>query len=161
MGNLNTLILYYSRTGNTEKVAERLGESLNCHIEKINDKKNRTGIIGYFIAAKDAILGVKTEIAVTKEDISKYDIIIIGSPVWASHLAPAVRTYIEQNKDKIKKLAFFSTQGADEGKEFKVKSDLEKLTGKKLAAVLKVSDKSIENGTYKEKIEVFKADLMN
>ena len=39
----------------------------------------------------------------------KYDFIILGTPVWASNFTPPIRTFIVDNKDKLKnkKIAIF------------------------------------------------------
>ncbi len=54
---------------------------------------------------------MKTEIGTTGKNPADYDIIIVGSPVWGWNMTPAARTYLENNKEKIKKYAFFVTSG--------------------------------------------------
>ncbi|WP_416176502.1 flavodoxin family protein [Clostridium sp.] len=159
MRKLNAIVVYYSRTGTTKKVAQAISKSLECDIEEIDDKKNRKGPFGALIAGKDSLAEKETEIVIKSVDVSKYDILIIGSPVWASHITPAVRTYIDQNKSKIKKVAFFTTQAANDSKKFKIFEDMEKLTGIKPMATLVVSNKEIGENKYMKKIEQFKLSL--
>ena len=40
-----TICIYYSRTGNTEKIAQLIREKLNCELLCITDGKNRIGTI--------------------------------------------------------------------------------------------------------------------
>lgn len=49
-----------------------------------------------------------TEIEVSKT-IDNYDLLIIGSPVWANGITPAIRTFIHQNNLSNKKIACFVT----------------------------------------------------
>ena len=72
-----------------------------------------------------------------KKDPKKYDLIIIGTPVWAWTTTPAIRTYLTQNKPK--KVAFFCTSGGSKGKVFE---DMEELSKKPLAT-LDLVDKKI------------------
>jgi len=52
----NVLIVYYSRSGHTEKVVTKLAEILGADVEKLVDLKNRKGILGFIIGGKDATL---------------------------------------------------------------------------------------------------------
>lgn len=117
---MKTLVIYYSRSGNTKKVAQVIAKNLRADLEEIIDLKDRKRkIIGWVIAGRDALLEKSTKIRF-KKDPSKYDMIIIGTPNWAGTLTPAIRTYIEQNKTKLKKkkLACFCTYGGNTGKIF-------------------------------------------
>lgn len=160
MDDVKMLVIFYSKSGNTRQVAESISKSFNCDIEEIKEKENRKGIFKTIIEIKDAILGNEADICECEKDPSEYDIVIIGTPVWASHVTPAIRTYISKNKDKIKCTAFFNTHGTEKTKESKVFKDLEKIIVKKPKALMEVSKAEIKNGDYKKKIEIFRADLV-
>lgn len=123
------LVVYYSRTGNTRKVAEGIARAINADIEEIIDKKPRGGAGGYMKGGRDASKESLTEIAPLINDPSKYDLIIIGTPVWAWNMAPAVRTYITANKAAFKEVAFFTTSGGT--KPAKIVQKMESLAGLK------------------------------
>lgn len=160
MDDVKILVVFYSKTGNTRQVAESIGKSFNCDIEEIKEKKNRKGIFKTIIEIKDAVLGNQTNICNTKKDPSEYDVVIIGTPVWASHAAPAIRTYVDKNKDKIKCPAFFNTHGMEKTKESSAFKDLEKVISKKPIALMEISKAEIKNEDYRKKIEIFRADLI-
>ncbi|MCL2156610.1 MAG: flavodoxin [Methanobrevibacter sp.] len=106
---MNTLIVYYSRTKNTQNVAKNLKEKLHADIEEIIDTKNRSGVIGWISSCIDAIRKVPVKIKPIEKDPAIYDTVIIGTPVWASTMANPVLTYITENKEKFKDVAFFCT----------------------------------------------------
>lgn len=106
------LIVFYSRTGNTRKVANDITSALSADIEEIKDKNQRKGIIGWLHAGRDAMKKQTAQIEPLQKDPSAYDLVIIGSPVWASTITPAIRTYLEINNKSIKKYAFFATSGS-------------------------------------------------
>jgi flavodoxin len=110
---MNCLIAYYTRTGNTEKVAKSIAEEFNADLEKIIDKKKRTGIIGWIRAGYDAVRGNLTEIETIEKEPNMYDLIILGTPIWAGNPTPAIKTYILDNKEEFKKIALFSTSKGD------------------------------------------------
>jgi flavodoxin len=109
---MKTLVVYYSRSGNTKKIAEEISNKVKCDIEEIIDNKNRKGLIGWLISGRDAHSKKLTTISEIKKDPSKYDVVAIGTPIWAGLMAPAVRTYINENKGKFKNVAFFCTCGS-------------------------------------------------
>jgi len=42
---------------------------------------------------------------------SNYDLVIVGTPVWASNVSTPVRTYLSQNRGLLPRVAFFCTMG--------------------------------------------------
>ena len=47
---MKSLVVFYSRTGNTQKVGESLAKLLNAETEEIIDTTNRKGAVAWFIA---------------------------------------------------------------------------------------------------------------
>ncbi len=47
---MNALVVHYSRTGTTKKVAEKLAFLLKCVSEEIHDTTNRKGKLGWLRA---------------------------------------------------------------------------------------------------------------
>jgi flavodoxin len=139
---MKTLVAFYSRTGNTKKVAEKIAAKLNANVEEIIDKKKRSGIFGWFGAAWDAAKKRFTVIE-TKFNPEEYDLVIIGTPVWASDISPAVRTYI--NNYKLKNIALFCTYGCSVGKTFESIEELEIKPLATLGLKTKNIDRSSEN----------------
>lgn len=150
---MKVLVVYYSRTGTTKKVAQAISDKLGGDIEEIIDKKDRKGLKGYLIAGKDAATKKLTEINKSEKDLSLYDIVAVGTPVWAFTMTPAIRTYLTQNKERLKNVAFFCTQGSLGSKRtFK---DMEKIVGRKPQAVFEVTTKEVVKETYIPHIEKF------
>jgi len=109
---MKTLVVFYSRTGNTKKMGELIAKELHADIDEIIDHTDRSGIKGWLLGGRDAMKKSLTEITVSKNP-ADYDLVIIGTPVWAGPSTPAFRTYIAQYKNKIKKVALFVTSGGD------------------------------------------------
>jgi len=107
-----TLILYYSKTGNTRAVCEALQKALDADLTEIKDLNNRQtrwgGISGMLIT----LLGWHTDIDPEQVDMTKYSLVILASPIWASKVAPALRTFIETNRFDGKKVVIFTTSGS-------------------------------------------------
>ena len=106
---MKTLVVYYSRTGKTRFVAEKVASELKADIEEIVDLKNRSGRFGFLKSGYEATRGIETEIGETQKSPKDYDLIVIGTPVWNSRPTSAIRTYLKRNNLSGKKVAIFCT----------------------------------------------------
>jgi flavodoxin len=104
---MKTLVVYYTRTGNSKFAAETIAAELGADLEEVVDLKNRQGRLAYMSCGRDAMSGKETEIAPTKRNTSEYDLIVIAQPVWAWSPTPAIRTYLNKNDLSGKKVALF------------------------------------------------------
>lgn len=150
---MSVLVAYYSRTGHTRQVAEAIAKALQCDIEEILDTVNRAGPIGFLMAGRSAMSGGLTKLKPIRKDPASYDLVVIGTPVWAGHMSTPVRTYIAENKDKIKNAAFFVTEGSS-GDEATLK-EMEELSDKKAAATLVVMASDRTKGHVTDKVKAF------
>lgn len=137
------LVVYFSRSGHTKSIAQAIASNLNADCEVVIDTKKRTGFLGTMIAGKDAALKKETIIEKPIKNASEYDLVIIGTPVWAGNITPAIRTYIRENKNQIKAAAFFATSGGQTPQT--IFSSMETELGKKPMATIGVSDKNLKS----------------
>jgi len=155
--NMKTLVAFYSRTGNTRKVAEELSKLMRCDHEEIVDANNRNGIIGYFRGGRDAMKKNLTIINTPKKKPGKYELIIIGTPVWAGRMTPAIRTYIEKHKQDFDKLAFFCTMGGSGGD--KTMEEMAFITGRRPKAKMEFLTREIVREEHHDKLNEFAGKL--
>ncbi|MFA9396935.1 MAG: flavodoxin family protein [Clostridiaceae bacterium] len=147
------LVVYYSRTGTTKKVSEKLKESYGYTIEEIKDNKNRKGVINYILSGKDSIKKTDTNIDEPKYNPEDYDLIIIGTPVWASNMTPAIRKYLDTYKDKINKFAVYTCEKGSGG--VKAVLGIESLLGKKGECALILNEKEVKDDSFSSKLSLF------
>ena len=60
MADQKALVVYYSRTGNTRKIAGHIAEELGARLEQVVDINARPGIWGFFRAGMPAARGSLT-----------------------------------------------------------------------------------------------------
>jgi flavodoxin len=106
---MRSLVVFYSRTGNSKFVAEKVVSELSADTEEVVDLKNRRGWLGFIRAGYDATRGKETIVEKTQKSPRDYDLIVVGTPVWNSRLTPAIRTYLKENDLSQKRIALFST----------------------------------------------------
>ena len=108
------LVLYYSQTGVTEKVAQEIATRLGADIEKIEAVDPYDGDFGATIGRcmKEREEGITPEIQPLTADPAKYDVIFIGYPVWFGTFAPPVTALLGQIDLSGKKVVPFCTFGS-------------------------------------------------
>lgn len=107
---MKTAVVYYSLEGNTDSVARKLGEALGADLVRLSPvKEYPTGKAAkYFWAGKSAVFGEAVRLEPYGFDPARYDLVILGTPVWAGTFAPPLRTFVRENSLAGKKVAFFA-----------------------------------------------------
>ena len=103
-----TLIVYYSRTGNTRAISESIKDTLGCTIQEIKDLKDRSGISGFIGGMIDVRENPTTDISPKEVRLEDYNLLIIGSPGWGGKITPAINTFINMTDFTGKKVILFS-----------------------------------------------------
>ncbi|MDA3799082.1 MAG: flavodoxin [Kiritimatiellae bacterium] len=117
---MNTLVLYYSFTGNTRLLAEGIAAGVDADICELRNVKQvpKGGMSKIFWAGREVFMNKFPEIEDVDIDFDEYDVIFIGTPVWAFTYAPPFNTFFKRNKFDNKKMAFFCCHGGRKGKIF-------------------------------------------
>jgi hypothetical protein len=105
------LIVFYSRSGTTRRIASALSAALGGSVEEIVERRNRDGFFGYWKSIIEARRRHLPDILSAKNDPSSFDLVVIGTPVWAWSVSSPVRAYLTANKDRLPAVAFFCTLG--------------------------------------------------
>lgn len=111
------LVAYFSASGITRKVAEMIAEAADCDIYEITpkvaytkadlnwmDKKSRSSV-----EMNDK--KIRPELAYNTIDISGYDEIILGFPIWWYVAPTIINTFLEAYDFAGKKIVLFATSG--------------------------------------------------
>jgi len=116
---MKSLVVYYSYSGNTKKVAKVLAEILKAKGEVDELELVALDESGSFLGqCSRAFRHIKARIQDVNFDLSKYDLICFGTPVWAFGPAAALNTYLDKCSGiKGKQIILFSTYGSGTGKE--------------------------------------------
>lgn len=106
-------VIYYSLSNNTKGTAEQLAKELGADVYQIDlvkalpDSKAGQMLEG----GRQATFGIKPEIKGMPEDISQYDEIIMGTPIWAGKCASPFNTVLEDATVCKKIVAVFTYSG--------------------------------------------------
>ena len=127
---MKKLIAYFSASGVTEKAAKQLAQIIGADLHEIapaiaytqadldwRDKKSRSTMEMTDPQSRPALAEEKT-------DLSAYDTVYIGFPIWWGVAPRVVNTFIDNNDMAGKQLVIFATSGGS-GLDYAVK-DLQK-----------------------------------
>ncbi len=115
--NKNTndmLVIYYSQTGATETVAQEIAAKLGADIISFNAVNAYNGTYNETIARcqNEIENGILPEIVLPEVDLTKYETIFLGYPIWfGTHARPVMTLVKEMNFDG-KKIVPFCTFGS-------------------------------------------------
>lgn len=154
---MSTLVVFYSRTGTTRRVAETLARALAADLEEIREKRDRLGVRGYLRSGFDAGLQRWVPIEPLGRDPGRYDLVVVGTPVWNMSLSAPVRTFLANNARRPPELAFFLTEGGTGDR--RVFRQMEEVAGKRPVATLVAKQRHVESGRAEPEIDAFVARL--
>ena len=124
---MKALIVYFSRSGVTKKVAGRIAELLGCDLQEIVPVRGYSGLFGYLRAAIEIAKKRLPEIHALERSPGDYDLVVVGTPVWANTMASPVRSFFSKYHDTLKTVSLFATKGGDRTSRFA--KDVEKFWG--------------------------------
>lgn len=124
------LIVYFSRTGNTREMASQIQKATGGDIFEIVPLKPYPAAYQEVVdqAKKEINSGFKPALKTKVKDISKYDVIFVGSPNWWSTIAPPVATFLTNYDLSGKTIVPFMTHGG--GGMARCEKDVQKLCPK-------------------------------
>lgn len=114
---MKTLVAYFSASGITASVAKEVASAANADLYEIKpgvrytsadlnwmDKKSRSSVEMSNPASRP-------EIVKDLPDLSQYDTVIIGFPIWWYVAPTIINTFLESGDFSGKKIALFATSG--------------------------------------------------
>lgn len=118
----NALVVYYSHTQRTQRIATLLSEKVNGDIFEIVPQEPYTGTDSEISTRASEEMESRNfpDLSGQLPDLSQYNIIFIGGPVWSDTVASPVFSYLADNDFVGKTVAPFST---DQGTHRNYESD--------------------------------------
>ena len=117
---MKTAVIYYSYQGNCALVAEAIKGEINAEVFEIKtvDTKKRKGFPLILWGVFQVMTKKKPELQPLSIDIGAFDVIILGTPVWAGAPAPAMVSFINKTEISGKKIALYCCHGGGKGDIF-------------------------------------------
>jgi flavodoxin len=88
---MDTLVVYYSRSGSTKTVAKALASGVGGTLRELVDTNARTNL---FAAAMAALFRRPARLVNPDYDVTGYETVVIMTPIWVGNPAPAANTFL-------------------------------------------------------------------
>ncbi|ABR49815.1 flavodoxin [Alkaliphilus metalliredigens QYMF] len=117
---MKKLVVYYSLEGNTQLIAEAMAKAIGADILVLNpqNEMKSKGFSKYLWGGTQVMMKKLPLLQPLIHDATAYDLILIGTPVWAWTYAPPLGTFFSQVDLKDKQIGLFSCHGGQNGKTF-------------------------------------------
>jgi flavodoxin len=106
---MRCLVVYYSLSGTTRRLAERVAEEFGADLAEVRASRYRRGLLVYFRGGSDSLRGRLPPIEVSGQPAQSYDFVLLMAPVWAGHASPPIRAYLAENRGEFKRTGFVLT----------------------------------------------------
>ncbi len=115
-GAVRACVIFYSYSGITRGVAEGIRNASGCDLVEVRTKKPYTSFSVYTTGVLHSRREARDPIEPGLIDVSGYDLLIIGTPVWAWKPSPAINAAVQALKGCEGKMAvIFSTCSTNPG----------------------------------------------
>lgn len=113
---MSTLIVYFSQTGKTKAVAEKISGLTKADVVEIRTEKSYDMSYGKTVAVsiREILTKARPALAMDMPDCGSYDRILIGCPIWCGVVPNAVLSFLDQAALSGKRAALFTTSGSTE-----------------------------------------------
>ncbi|MFA9376154.1 MAG: flavodoxin family protein [Lachnotalea sp.] len=110
---MKAIVVYFSLEGNSKYVADKVSKDLGADLLRLEPIKEypHGNISKFFWGGKSVLLGETPNLVSYDFVVSEYDVIILGTPIWAGSFAPPIQTFITANDLGNKKIALFACHG--------------------------------------------------
>lgn len=118
---MKTVVVYYSLEGGTKRYAEIMAKELGADLISLIPEKEvpKSSFRKYLWGGKSVIFKERPKLMNGTLDVSKYDLILLGTPIWAGTFTAPMNTFIHDTKIHGKKVALFACHaGGGVGKCF-------------------------------------------
>ena len=124
---MRRLVVYYSLSGNTEEAAQKIAEKLDAELLKLDTVKTmpKSFAAQILVGGGQVMMNYIPELKPIDKDISLYDEIILGSPIWNSKGVPAINAFLKDENAAGKVTSLFFLSGGGE-----IQKGLEAITKK-------------------------------
>lgn len=112
------VVVYYSFEGSTKGIAELLAQHSNADLLEVKPLKElqSKGFAKFIWGGSQVVMGKKPELMPLSKNLDEYDIVFVGTPIWAGTYAPPIKTLLEGDYIDGKKVAYFYCHEGGHGK---------------------------------------------
>ena len=113
---MKRLVVYYSLSGNTEEAAKKIADRLGADLLRIDTEKPmpKNFVAQILVGGGQVMMNHVPKLKPIDIDLSLYEEIILGSPIWNSKGVPAINAFLKDEEVAAKVSSLFFLSGGGE-----------------------------------------------
>jgi len=144
---MKACIVFYSATGNTKSLAAAAARATGADLVEVKDLADYSKVMMYLKGAPRARLGEAARIDPAAIDVAEYDLVAVGTPVWAFKPTPTANAIVAALENcEGKRAVAFATSGGMPGDTLEVLSANLTERGMKVVGTFHATDKEVKSG---------------
>jgi hypothetical protein len=106
---MRSLVVFYSLTGNTRKLAEQAAQALEADLAEVRAPRYGHGFMAVLRATLDSVRHKTPAIEVAGPPPQTYDYVLVMAPVWAGQAAAPIQAWLAAQRGKLRRAGFVLT----------------------------------------------------
>jgi hypothetical protein len=149
----NVLVVVYSLSGTSRRVAELLCSQQGWRLASITDAQPRRGVWGNVRCVADSLLRRRPQILYDGPPPIGFDAVVLVSPIWAQRLAGPMRSFVAERRVALPDMAVVSVMGG-RGAPNAV-AEIAQLTGRAPVLATAVTMREVDEGSHGARLQAF------
>lgn len=125
---MRILIIYYSFSGNNEKLALLLREKLSADLFKIQESKKRNKFSILFDLLFNRVSKIYDNNTI---NFDNYEKIILVSPIWGKKIASPMKSFLVKNNNRFKNFHLITVCNGERQQKELIENELQSIIGLK------------------------------
>ncbi len=149
----NVLVVVYSYTGTSRRVAQLLCSQQNWHMAEIVEVRPRRGAFGTLRCVLDSALRRTPGIRYDGPPPKDFDAVVLVSPIWAQRLAGPMRSFIAKKRGQLPDVAVVSVMGGTGAPD--AISEIAQKIGRAPILSTSLSMHEVDDGSFAARLQAF------
>lgn len=149
----NVLVIVYSYTGTSRKVAALLCIQQGWRLADISDVRPRSGILGTWRCMLDSFFRRQPAIRYDGPPPGDFDAVVLVSPIWGLRLAGPMRSFVARQRHRLPNVAVLSVMGGQGAPN--AAAEIGELLGRAAVLAAAVTVREIDDGSCAARLQAF------
>ncbi|MET4577719.1 flavodoxin family protein [Ottowia thiooxydans] len=150
-----TLIVCYSNTGTSRRVADLLATQFQWQRGEICERRSRAGVAGMLRCVGDSLLRRHPAIRYEGPDPRGFETVVLIAPIWVSRLAGPMRSFVRDRASSLKRVAVIAVMGGKGATN--AFAEIDQILGRPPILSTSFTARNVDDGSYASGLEAFGA----
>ena len=148
-----TLIVDYSNTGTSRRVADLLASQFQWPRGEIREDRSRTGTAGMLRCVFDSLLKRHPAIRYEGPDPKSFETVVLIAPIWLHQLAGPMRSFVRDQAPDLRRVAVISVMGGQGAAN--AFAEVDRILGRPPILSTSFTAREVDDGSYSPNLQVF------